>query len=86
MQLRDRQAREWRVSTPLLVGVGATASVCSGCLSALSGIGGPPIILMYELLRVPQVWPGFRGCVVCVRRHTPHKLPGDLLVERPSVW
>ena len=54
VQLRERQARAWRVSAPLLVGVGATAAVCSGCLSALSGIGGPPIILMYELLRVPQ--------------------------------
>ena len=43
------------MSTPLLFGVGATAAVFSGCLSALSGIGGPPIILMYELLRVPQV-------------------------------
>ncbi|KAK9828094.1 hypothetical protein WJX81_003675 [Elliptochloris bilobata] len=51
---QDRQARGWRVSTPLLIGVGATAATCSGCLSALAGIGGPPIILMYELLRVPQ--------------------------------
>jgi len=43
------------VSTKLLVGAGAAAATCSGCLSALAGIGGPPIILMYELLRVPQV-------------------------------
>jgi len=54
-QERQRLARDWRVSTKLLVGAGAAAATCSGCLSALAGIGGPPIILMYELLRVPQV-------------------------------
>ena len=81
-QLRDRQAREWRVSTLLLVGVGATAAVCSGCLSALSGIGGPAIILMYELLRVPQVQLGSRGSVVCVHRHTLTICQGVFCVER----
>ncbi len=55
--MRDREAREWRISTLLLVGTGATAATCSGCLAALAGIGGPPLILMYELLRVPQARP-----------------------------
>ena len=56
-QVRDREAREWRIPMLLLIGTGATAATCSGCLAALAGIGGPPLILMYELLRVPQARP-----------------------------
>ncbi len=43
------------MDTRTLVCSGAVAATCSGMLSALSGIGGPPLILMFELLAVPKV-------------------------------
>ena len=50
----SQKAAEWTLDTRVLVGVGAVAATCSGMLSALSGVGGPPLILMYELLAVPK--------------------------------
>ena len=55
----SQKAAEWSLDTRVLVGVGAVAATCSGMLSALSGVGGPPLILMYELLAVPKV----RACL-----------------------
>jgi hypothetical protein len=53
----SQKAAEWKLDTRLLIASGAVAATTSGCLSALSGIGGPPLILMYELLAVPKVGP-----------------------------
>ncbi len=43
------------MDTWTLIGSAALAATCSGMLSALSGIGGPPLILMFQLLAVPKV-------------------------------
>ena len=51
----SQKAAEWTLDTRVLVSVGAVAATCSGMLSALSGVGGPPLILMYEMLAVPKV-------------------------------
>ncbi len=51
----SQKARHWTIATPKLVGAGALAGTSAGCLAVLSGIGGPPLILMYELLAVPKV-------------------------------
>ena len=50
----SHKARTWTIKTPKLLGAGALAGTSAGCLAALSGIGGPPLILMYELLAVPK--------------------------------
>lgn len=54
----QRKAAEWSMDTRTLVGSAAVAATCSGMLSALSGIGGPPLILMFQLLAVPKVREG----------------------------
>ena len=54
LRTASQKAAAWKVDTRLLIGSGAVAATCSGVLSALSGIGGPPLILMYELLAVPK--------------------------------
>ena len=53
----SQKARQWTIATPLLLAAGALAGTSAGCLATLSGIGGPPLILMYELLAVPKVFP-----------------------------
>ena len=53
----SQKARLWTIATPLLLTAGALAGTSAGCLATLSGIGGPPLILMYELLAVPKVTP-----------------------------
>lgn len=55
----SQKARQWTIATPVLVASGALAGTSAGCLATLSGIGGPPLILMYELLAVPKVTPCF---------------------------
>ena len=56
-QSASQKARQWTIATPLLLAAGALAGTSGGCLATLSGIGGPPLILMYELLAVPKVFP-----------------------------
>ena len=51
----SHMARHWTIAAPKLIGAGALAGTSAGCLATLSGIGGPPLILMYELLAVPKV-------------------------------
>ena len=53
----SQKARQWTIATPVLLTAGALAGTSAGCLATLSGIGGPPLILMYELLAVPKVIP-----------------------------
>jgi len=50
----SQRAREWTIATPKLLTGGILAGTSGGCLATLSGIGGPPLILMYELLAVPK--------------------------------
>ncbi|CAL5220614.1 g2656 [Coccomyxa viridis] len=50
----SHKARHWTIATPKLIAAGALAGTSAGCLATLSGIGGPPLILMYELLAVPK--------------------------------
>lgn len=51
----SKTVADWEIDTVTLVSSGAVAATAAGMLSALSGIGGPPLILMYELLAVPKV-------------------------------
>ncbi|BDA49843.1 hypothetical protein COCOBI_14-4630 [Coccomyxa sp. Obi] len=50
----SQAAAEWTMDSRTLVPSAAAAATCAGMLSALSGIGGPPLILMFELLEVPK--------------------------------
>ena len=38
----SQKARQWTITTPLLLAAGALAGTSAGCLATLSGIGGPP--------------------------------------------
>ena len=51
----SQAAAEWTMDSWTLVPSAAVAATFAGMLSALSGIGGPPLILMFELLEVPKV-------------------------------
>lgn len=51
----SQKAMAWTIGTKKLIASGSLAGTSAGCLAALSGIGGPPLILMYELLAVPKV-------------------------------
>lgn len=67
----SQRATEWTISTPKLLTGGILAGTSGGCLATLSGIGGPPLILMYELLAVPKASDSLHLC----RRH-----------PLPSLW
>ena len=70
----SQKARQWTIATPVLVASGALAGTSAGCLATLSGIGGPPLILMYELLAVPKVIP----CSASGHRHGSYAPPASI--------
>lgn len=57
MQDFESDAEEWSVGSVKLLSSCAVAATFSGLLGTLSGVGAPPLILMYEILRVPKVGP-----------------------------
>ena len=57
--------RAWKI-----LAAGSVAGTLSGLMGTLAGQPGPPLILMFALLKVPKVLPCFGpACMWCVIQH-----------------